>query len=481
MGLEPIGMIVLVVGFYCLLLGTRATTTAFVVFCTLGSAAAILIGGANVQPAHLFLVFLALASLTWRRLANQALAALKISEPGFWLLCLVVYGIMSSYLMPRLFAGETYIVPLGSTESLITIYGVAPLAPVSSNLTQSIYLTGDLICFLMIFAIASTNSGFKAVANALIIYAGANIFFGALDLLTSMTGTQDALKFIRNAQYTFHDEESIGDLRRIIGSWPEASAFAAMTLGALGFTGTMWLYGRNPLVTGTLAFLSLAFVLLSTSSSGLVGSVVVLGLLYLVALNRCGTHWDHRFSAAMVILAPLIGITVTLLVMTNEAAADKISEYLDVLIFNKSTSDSGVQRASWNVFAWNNFVDTWGLGVGLGTNRASSFILAVLSNVGVPGALFYSLFLALSFIPKTKIKRTYYSDVRTAATIAGASLLSGAIIAGGTVDLGLLFYVMAALASAYPEHGHLSLPGSSGRGRIERRAYYQADAVISPR
>ena len=122
-----------------------------------------------------------------------------------------------------------------------------------------------------------------------------------------------------------------------------------------------------------------------------------------------------------------------------------------------------------------------GLGVGLGTNRASSFILAVLSNVGVPGALFYSLFLALSFIPRSKIQRTYYSDVRTAATIASASLLSGAIIAGGTVDLGLLFYVMAALASAYPEHGYLSLPVSSRRGRIERRAYHQADAVISPR
>ncbi|MER2197197.1 hypothetical protein ABS771_17375 [Methylobacterium brachiatum] len=455
MSLEPIGIITFVIGFYCLLLGTRATTIAFIVICTLGSAAAILIGGANVQPAHLFLVFLALASLTWRKIANQALVAFRASEPGFWLLCLVIYGIFSSYLMPRLFAGETYIVPLGSTESLITVYGVAPLAPVSSNTTQSIYLIGDLACFVMIFAIASTSSGFMSVANAIIIYAGANIFFGILDLLTSMTGTQEALKFIRNAQYTFHDEESIGDLRRIIGSWPEASAFAGMTLSALGFTGTMWLYGRSPAITGTLAFLSLTFVILSTSSSGLVGSVVVLGILYLIALMRCGTHWNYRFSAAMVLVAPLAVLTIALLILSNEAASAKIAEYLNVLIFDKSNSESGMQRASWNAFAWDNFIDTWGLGVGLGTNRASSFVLAVLSNVGIPGAVFYILFMALCFLPKIKNTRTYFGDVRTAATVACVSLLSGAFIAGGTVDLGLLFYVLAALASAYPERAYL--------------------------
>lgn len=457
MSLEPIGIITLLLGIYCLLLGVQATATAFIMICTLGSAAAILIGGANVQPAHLFLLFLALASLTWRKMANQALVSLKASEPGFWLLCLVAYGIFSSYLMPRLFAYDTYIVPLGTTESLFTVYGVAPLAPVSSNITQSIYLVGDLACFMMVYAIASTMEGFRAIANAIILYAGLNILFGVLDVLTSMTGTQEILHFIRNAKYTFHDEESIGDMRRIIGSWPEASAFAGMTLGALGFTGTMCLYGRRPAITGPLAFLSLAFVLLSTSSSGLVGSVVVLGLLYLVALRRCGTHWEHRFSAAMVLIAPLSAVVIALLIVASEAASARVGEYLNVLIFDKAMSESGIQRASWNAFAWDNFLDSWGLGVGLGTNRASSFVLAVLSNVGVPGAVFYILFLSFSFIPKIKNTRTYFNDVRGATTVAAISLLSGAIIAGGTVDLGLFFYVLAGFASAYPERSHLAI------------------------
>ena len=458
MSLEPIGVITFILGIYCLLAGTRATVIAFVVFCTLGSAAALLLGGANVQPGHLFLLFLAVASLTWRKTSNNALLALRISEPGFWLLCLVLYGVMSSWLMPRLFTGDTYIVPLGSTDSLITVAGVVPLGPVSSNITQSIYMLGDLGCFVMIVAIGSTVDGFKALAKALTAYAAVNIMFGALDLATSATGTQEVLKFIRNAQYTFHDEESVGDMRRIIGSWPEASAFAGMTLGALGFTGTLWLYGRNPTVTGILAFLSLAFVLLSTSSTGLVGSVAVLGMLYVVALMRCGTQRDYRFSSAAVVFGPLTILVIALLVLSNDTASSKLLDYANALVFEKATSESGMQRASWNVFAWQNFLDTNGLGVGLGTNRTSSFAMAVLSNVGIPGAIFYLLFLVLSFAPKKGAPRSYFSDVRTAATVAGLSLLIGAFIAGPTVDMGLLFYVLTGVAASNPEREALEQP-----------------------
>lgn len=451
MSLEPIGVITLLIGAYCMISGIRATVMSFVLLCTLGSAAALLLGGANVQPSHLFLVFLAAVSVTWRKIANNALTALRFSEPGFWLLCLVLYGILSSYLMPRLFLGNTYIVPLGSTGSLITSSGIVPLEPVSSNITQSIYLLGDLACFIIIIAIGSTIDGFKALATALIAYAVANLFFGAVDIATSATGTQDSLKFIRNAQYTFHDEESVGDMRRIIGSWPEASAFAAMTLGALGFTGTMWLYGRSPKITGPLAFLSLVFVLLSTSSTGIVGSIAVIVLLYVVALTRCGTRYAYRFSSAYVIFTPLFAVLILLIVLSNDTVYTKLSDYINTLVFDKANSESGMQRASWNYFAWLNFLDTWGLGVGLGTNRTSSFIMAVLSNLGIPGAIFYSIFITISFGIRRGISRSYFSDIRMAATISAMSLLIAAVIAGPTVDMGLLFYILAGVAASVPE------------------------------
>jgi hypothetical protein len=450
MSFEPIGAITVVVGLFCLLFGTPSVVIAFVVLCNLGSAAALLLGGANVQPAHLFLTFLVVSTLFWRRLATEILGALRIPQPGFWLLCLVLYGLASGYVMPRLFADRTFIVPLGASEHLITSDGVVPLGPVSSNITQSIYLIGDLVCFIVIVAVGSTAKGVETLAKALIAYAAVNILFGFLDLVTASTGTQDLLKFIRNAQYTFHDEESVGNMRRIIGAWPEASAFAGTTLGPCAFTGMLWLSGRKPLVTGPLALVSLLFVIFSTSSTGLVGSAIVVTLLYATALLRCSTRWQDRYSAATVIAGPLLFGVLVMVALSVSGIAQTIYDYVDTLILSKSVSDSGVQRAAWNAYAWRNFFESSGLGVGLGTNRTSSFALAVLSNLGIPGAVFYALFMASVFSVGRGSPRDSVSDVRTAARVACLCLLLGSLIAGPTVDQGLLFYVFAGCACACP-------------------------------
>lgn len=451
MSFEPIGAITIGVGLLCLLLGRHATVVGFVVFCTLGSAAAILVGSANVPPAHLFLVFLCVATLAWRRLLANAVMTLKVSEPGFWFLCLVIYGVLSSYVMPRLFTGSTFIVPLGASEYPTTFDGIVPLGPVSSNLTQSIYLVGDLACFIIIMAVGSTRHGFQTITTALIAYAFVNLCFGALDLLTSATGTQEAMQIIRNAQYTFHDEESVGNMRRIVGSWPEASAFASMTLTAFAFTATMWLYGRLSLLTGTIALMSLAFVVLSTSSTGLAGAAIMVVVLYAVALTRCGTQRAYWNASAVVAFAPLLVCIVGLYLSSDANIFARIYEYIDTLILSKSTTSSGMQRGYWNQIALSNFFDTWGLGVGLGTNRTSSFPLALLSNLGIPGSVFYLMFIAMVFGARRGGARTFATDVRGAARIACLSALAAGVLAGPAVDQGLLFYVFAGLACAAPE------------------------------
>lgn len=460
MSFEPIGAITIIVGLFCMLFGMRSTVSAFVVFCVLGSAAAVLIGGANVQPAHLFLGFLAISTLFWRKTSTKILEGLRITEPGFWFLCLVLYGVLSSYVMPRLFANETYIFPIGVSAHPISSNGSVPLGPVSGNLTQSMYLLGDLICFIIIMTVGSTRDGIETLANALIAYTVTNIGFGILDLITTATGTQWILQFIRNAQYVLHAEETVGNMQRIIGSWPEASAFASMTLAAFGFNGVLWLCGRKPLVTGPLALVSLLFVVFSTSSTGLIGAVVVLVLLYVAAWQRCSMRWQDRFSSAIVIFGPLLIATLVLSTMVVNGISEKIYDYVDVLIFSKSETSSAIERSSWNIQAWQNFIDSWGLGVGLGTNRASSFILAVLSNVGIPGAVFYLLFLAFVFGVRRGVARSYPSDVRSAARMACLSLLIGSITSGTTVDQTLLFYVFAGVSCAMPER-EKKMAGSS--------------------
>jgi hypothetical protein len=455
LSIEPVGLLTLIVGIICLLLGHRATAATLIVATLLGAAAAVLIGAANIPPAHLLLAFLAITILTRRPETARAIRAMNFPGPAFWLLCLVIYGLISGFAMPRLLSGSMLIFPLGTSEYAST-GSTVPLGPVSGNLTQGIYLVGDLICFVLIIAIASTQAGFNSIASALVAYAAGNVIFAFVDLGTYATGTQWMLEFMRNATYTLHIDEDVGGLKRIVGSFTEASAFAGSTLGALGFTGTLWICGRRPALTGSLALVSLVLVALSTSSTGLAGTPPLLLILYVTALMRRGVDFRRPFASMAVLGAPLLVVAMILAVELNQDLSKPIHDYMNTLIFSKSTSDSAIERGSWNTSALSNFFDSYGLGVGLGTARASSFPLALLSNVGVPGTIFYLLFAASAFLRRRGTPCTFNSDVRLAARNSCLSLVIGGIFAGTTVDQGLLFCVLAGLACAEPEREILS-------------------------
>lgn len=450
MSLEPVGIFTLALGIYCLFAGTRASVVAFVTLTVLGAAGAILIGSANIQPAHLFLAFLALSTLTFRKNLALALEALRFPNPAFWLLCLLVYGTVAGFFMPRLLARMTDIIPLGVSEYAST-GGAVPLGPVSSNFTQTVYLAADLLAFVLIVSIGSTKAGLRAITIGVLAFSGANVAFAILDVVTHGTAAHDLFLFIRNARYTFHTDDIVFNVKRIAGSWPEASAFAGISLAAIGFTGTLWLCGRDTLWTAPLFLLSAVLVVRSTSSTGLLALPFCLLILYMTAVMRSGGASGTRSSLVVVLFAPPLVLLAVLFTMLDENVHRQIYEYFDLLLFSKSTSNSAIERGSWNLHGLNNFLDSYGLGVGLGTARTSSFLFALLSNVGIPGTLFFSLFALSAFGRRRGTPRTFPSDARLAARNGCFCLMIGALVAGPTVDLGLLFFILAALCCAEPE------------------------------
>lgn len=447
MSIEPIGALTILIGLICLMLGTGALVNGLAIMAVLGAAAAMLIGAANIQPGHVMLVFLAFGVLSRRREAAAALRALHPNEPGFWFTCLVAYGVASAFLMPRVFAGITEIIPLGTTAFDDT-GSTVPLAPVSSNVTQSLYLSTTLLCLVTLTAIAATREGFFAVFNALLACCVANTVFAVLDIATYATGTQELLGFIRNARYTLHTDSEIAGMKRIVGSYTEASVFARSTLGVLGFTGTLWLCGVRPGLTGTIAGLSLALIVLSTSSTGLAGAPVMLLLLYAFAIARLVLGNAARQAAIFALGAPVIGLLAVVLLLLDPDATAKVYGYVDLVVLNKASSDSGIERSSWNIISFQNFLDSWGLGVGLGTARASSFAVALLASVGVPGALFYAVFVFECFLRPRGQPGSLEADIAVATRNGYAGLLIGDLLVGPIIDQGFFFCMLAALAAA---------------------------------
>lgn len=453
MSLEPIGVLTLLAGLICLGLGTTALVRGVAISATLGASAALLIGAANIQPGHLTLAFLAFGVLSRRREAAAAIRALHPNEPGFWFACLVIYGVASAFLLPRLLAGTTEIVPLG-TSIFDDTGSTVPLVPVSSNLTQSVYLAAGLVCFVTMAAVASTREGFRAAVGALLAYCVANTAFAILDVATYAAGMQELLGFMRNARYTLHTDAEVAGMKRIVGSFTEASSFARSTLGVFGVTGTLWLCGFRPLLTGSIAALSLALIVLSTSSTGLVGAPALLLMLYATAFARLVHRQAGRHAAIFALYGPIVGLAVLLLILLDPAAAGTVHGYVDLVVLNKASSDSGIERSSWNVVSFQNFLDSWGLGVGLGTARASSFAVALLATVGIPGALFYAVFAGECFLRPRGQAGSLEADVAIAARNGFFGLMVGDLLVGPVVDQGLFFCMLAATAAAIRPRRH---------------------------
>src|SRR5260221_94184 len=130
-----------------------------VILTLLGSAAAFLLGAANIPPAYLFLAFVIISFFASRQKLDAVAGMIRFPRPGYWLLCLLIYGVITGFAVPRLFEGTIPIIPLGSSEYAET-GSTVPLGPVTSNYTQAIYLAADVVCFVLSAAIAASPAGF---------------------------------------------------------------------------------------------------------------------------------------------------------------------------------------------------------------------------------------------------------------------------------------------------------------------------------
>ena len=105
---------------------------------------------------------------------------------------------------------------------------------------------------------------------------------------------------------------------------------------------------------------------------------------------------------------------------------------------------------AWMAQGLRNLRDTAGLGVGLGSARASSFLVVLLSNLGLPGTLAYAAFVLAvlrSAGQPASAASPAEARVRVAALHAFVAALCPAMISGTVFERGPAFYLYAAAAS----------------------------------
>jgi hypothetical protein len=205
---------------------------------------------------------------------------------------------------------------------------------------------------------------------------------------------------------------------------------------------------------------------LSTSSSAYLG-LAVLGLAYSANLVRRIVFSSPLGQRGLLgeLFMGLAAIAAVLFVLIASADLfDPLLNTIDEVIFRKPLSGSFYERSFWNTTAWQTVAATWGLGVGFGSTRTSSWIAAIVSNAGLIGAAFMAIFLLQTFA-----RRPIWGTAWSRELLAGLKMSLLPALALLAVDapgpdfglwVGVVFGAIAGVAAFHPGRssiGHVAV------------------------
>jgi hypothetical protein len=439
--------LILVVGLFC-----PPTFLLYLVFIfpAFGSVAIVpteVTGGASLTPGALAALFFILKNLTTRGMVSEGVRALRNTKQLGYLGMFWIVALVGAIALPRIFAGSIHVFTMKSQN-------MAPVGPSMANFTQSAYLSLSIM-MAAISAAAIRDPRFnQAIPKAILAGALAIIITGLMDIIVNAIGAAKLLDYFRTASYAYMTDNYMDGARRIIGLLPEASSFGGASAGCCALS----LFLRPIFQTKKLRRKALwigygcgLMALLSTSSTAYVAMAVII-VLY-VFYRAHGVSEDNKLVRKS-IASKFIGLTSVaaigvLVLLLASSTTSRFGHLIDTVILKKQSSSSYIERTSWTTAAYNGFLSSHGLGLGVGSVRTSNFFMNILASTGVIGAGLFAMFLFVIFTrkaDKSDARANVYIYALKLALIPG--FVAGAL-AGTTPDFGIvtgmLFGIIAGL------------------------------------
>jgi hypothetical protein len=409
------------------------------------TAAAYALGGATITPAVVVQGFVS-ARVFFKEGVSSLFSPMAFGKPGFWFLLLTIWAIFSAVAFPRLFEGQFLVNALDRSTG--NMGGLQPIGPVSMNITQTAYVALGLFTFAAMRITLQREGGVMRFAKAILWLASLNIIAASMDFAEHYLGIPSILPYIKNATYIFMGGE-VGGLMRIKGTFAEASVFSSFTLTLTALTHTLWMNGVLKKWAGLITAANLGLLMISTSGTAYVSLAICVSfaLAYTAAHTLKHGHPGIYINYVYGLLIATVLLAGVLLFIPP--ALDALTNYFSIVIGKKLTSESGIIRAGMNAQAIQSFFDTYGLGTGMGSNRASSFALVLISNLGWVGTLLFSLFIYTAVAGRER----HQLPKEDAVIVLGArhaviANLIAACVSSVVFDLGVLFYILAAAATS---------------------------------
>ena len=395
-------------------------------------------GGMTLLPQMMFAVVLILKVVSPHAmtLSPKFLSTLQLRSLGYLTIFLLI-GIVATLIMPRLFLGQVVVFPT-------RVSWIADLlSPSQANFTQSGYVTLSVMTALAVTMMADEPGFTGTLLKALLAGGTVCVVTGLIDVAAASTGMESLLEPFRNAEYSLLTNDAVGSgMRKVVGLTPEASAYGPICVefaAAIGLLRTVYAEGHQRMYATIVAVSLVLMALLSTSSTAY-GGLAVLGLVY-------AAHWVRRaaYPSALaqsgILGELLVGlsliIALLLILIAHANLLNPLLNLIDEQIFNKPQTSSFYERSLWNSTAWDALVSTWGLGIGFGSTRTSSWFAAVVSGAGFVGAAFMGVFLVQTLARRSISRIVLSVEIMTALKL---SLVPALVMVGITApgpDFGL--------------------------------------------
>lgn len=360
----------------------------------------------------------------------------QIRWPFGFLVAYALVAVLGSFILPKWFDGLL-------VNSLVEMQGLNSLTPLHatlSNTVQALNLCVHGLVLLFMLQACQRADGphglIAGVTGAFVLV----LLIGFYEQAAQLKGLPSLVPyFANNMGY------SQAPVAGLLGLWNRiglpftepsyASAYLAATsfgLWAVTFLGRGWWWAWLA------AALSSAGLLNSLGATGLAaagGASVVFVLWVLFKALLPSTNLSLRLRAAVMCFLLLLTSTWGYNAYQDSALKPKVNEMFIGLIIGKAKLKDGVRELS-NKRALEIVKETYGLGVGLGSNRASSFFASLVSNTGVLGALFFIGMLVTLLWRYSKAPQLTDMQIFVAASLPTATLAMGL----GIPDLNLPMY-----------------------------------------
>jgi hypothetical protein len=318
---------------------------------------------------------------------------------NFYLLLgfLTLVSMVLSFLLPQIFNGiEVYNPRLGIDSQLDKR---ANLTWNTSNLAQCIYMLLNAFMFLKISQMQNIQRNFIVLELAASFFVAVAFFQIALGFFGVGFPHQ---VFNSNPGYAQLYNQEISGFVRVSSTFTEPSTAAAYISSLLGLFVAHLLKNKVSWLRKTLYFFVFLVTVLTTSTVAII-------CVFFIATFYCFYQIKKFFTSKKISPIPVLLFFFALFAgLTALPLSPFFVKIINFVLLEKSSTQSFVVRLASDLFSLDLLLKTGGLGVGLGSNRPSSFFTFLLSNLGIFGfAIFSFLIFVTIYFNRFTTHKTY--------------------------------------------------------------------------